>query len=184
MCRMPRKQRRHQTASPDRASHSSQQQKKQHRVGRMQEHAAQMMPPGVHAGQLHIQHVRNPSHRQPVARGAALESPRHTVEIQAGPDIRIFGDISLIVKIQKIVVAQRRKQRQGDGGQGQANPPPAGRLGFFLHASLPRGQWHSSRRLVRRLRLNHRRPPSGGQRQTPHGRARAWRPRPRAPTAR
>ena len=57
MQRVQPKQCRHQRAAPERTGQTTKQQKDQHRVERMQQHAGQVMSPGLQAEELAVRHV-------------------------------------------------------------------------------------------------------------------------------
>ena len=135
MRRMPAEKRRHQGAAPDRSRHFLQEQEKQRHVGAVQKDVGQMMKARLDAEKLDIQEMRNPRHGMPVAGRAGLEGPGQTVAVEARPHIRIFRHVGLVVETDKIVLTQRREQRQGDGGEGQGNPPPARLVVVLLHLS-------------------------------------------------
>ena len=129
---MGRSQVRDQGAAPNRAGHFLEEEQEQHSVGGVKQDVDEMMPARLHAEPFDIEHVGNPGQRNPIARCAGLESPGHTLEIEAGLDMRIFRDVNLIIESEKIVVEHGRENRKGDRSQGHANPPQARRNRMFL----------------------------------------------------
>ena len=56
-----------------------------------------MVLAGVEAEELHVQHVREPGQGMPVGGVGGGEGPRDGLPAQPLLDVRVFGDIDLVV---------------------------------------------------------------------------------------
>ena len=92
---MPGKERGDARTPPDRAGHSAQNQKEQERIANVQQDIRQVMPGGLQAVDLAIQHVRKPGQWVPVARMVA-KRPNQAVAGQAPLHLRILNDPDFI----------------------------------------------------------------------------------------
>src|ERR1019366_8119583 len=78
----------------------------------------------------------------PVGDREALESPDRPGPGQSRPDMRILGDIRLIIVTQEVMSERRPEHSQGDQPEGQANPPPARQVrGPHRHATAYSATW-------------------------------------------
>jgi len=119
---MPGEQGGDQGAAPEGAGHAPEHQEKQQRVGRVQEQAGHMVPPGVELEQLAIQHVAEQGQRMPVA--GHLRAPG---VVQSGlGHSRLHDGIGRdkvrVVVTDKIIAGDGLIDRQGERGQHKANP--------------------------------------------------------------
>ena len=112
MQRVQPKHRRRRQAPPDRSSQAAQQQKNQNAVDRMQQHAGQVMAPGLQTEQLTVQHVGQHRQRMPVAGHWIEESPFQAFQGQAVLDVNVRDDVEIIIVVEK-VMAQRRPVKDG-----------------------------------------------------------------------
>src|SRR5439155_21662454 len=76
--RMQPEQARHKKATPNASGHSTQQKKKQERVGTMEQQIRQMVAPWLERKNLAVEHVRTPAPWMPVGRLGMTKSPAHT----------------------------------------------------------------------------------------------------------
>ena len=130
MERVQAEQRRHHRAAPDETSQPPQPQEQQHRVGGMAHQIGGVMPAGAQPEQLHIQHMRKPRQRMPVAGMKMAERPDHARPRQPVQHLRILEDILRVVIIGEDT-ARHRPVGGGDGQhEGSANPPRRGASGF------------------------------------------------------
>ena len=86
-------------AGPKLAGHSPQNEKQRDRRGGVEQHIGQMMPPGVQAEELAIEHVRQRGQRIPLAVGPVGEGPPDAVAGQARGDMGVSVDKDAVVVI-------------------------------------------------------------------------------------
>ena len=101
--------------------HPLQGQEKQQHAARVQDQAVQMMKTSIQSKQLHVQHVRQPGHRMPVAEVSCAECPLHIVPIQPGLHSPILVDVGGIIEIHETIAHHRPKGRPDEGRQREAN---------------------------------------------------------------
>ena len=78
----------------------------------VQQHVDQVMPAGVEAEQLDVQHVRKPGQRKPVRRLGGRERPLHAGRRHALAHVRIGGNVIGIVKIDEIEASDRQIRKE------------------------------------------------------------------------
>jgi hypothetical protein len=117
---MPGKESCHERASPDRAGHAIQNQKKEEDAGDVQQNVCQVMPGWLQAVKLAIQHVRKPGQWMPVA-GMEPKCPDQAVAGQASLNVRILRHIFLVIVGEEVMTKRGQVKRQSDQAQGQAD---------------------------------------------------------------
>jgi hypothetical protein len=87
----------------------------------MQRYVDQMQRAGVGAEQLHVEHVREPGERVPIAQQAGGEGPARAVEGKAAAHDGVFADVARVVVLDEAVPVGLRvdgeDQAGGDGGE-------------------------------------------------------------------
>ena len=63
----------------------------------------QVMPPGIKAKNMAVEHMGNPRQRMPVAGIPAGKCPGHPGPGQTGNDMEIIGDVLGIIKVDELV---------------------------------------------------------------------------------
>src|ERR1700722_15386885 len=102
MQRMQRKQEGDHCAGPSgRGGAIEKCEKEQGRDG-VQQHVDEVMPSGVEAEELHVQHVRKTGQRKPVRGFGGRECPSDAVWSYALTDMSVVGDVIRIVKIDEV----------------------------------------------------------------------------------
>jgi len=96
---MHRKQRCHHKAPPGIAGCTPQHPKEQHRVQGMKKHAGLVVSGGILIVHLEIQRVRQPGNRVPVTGIVGDEGPAHGLPREAALDVKVLGDINIVVVI-------------------------------------------------------------------------------------
>lgn len=120
----------HRTA-PDHPRHPAQNQKQQHRAGRVQHHVGQVVTAGFESSvQVAVQLQGQPGERMPVAAFEGGERPADPVRCQAGRNVLVLSDVCLIVEVDERVVEARTIDEQGQAG----NNRPREQLHEFLAA--------------------------------------------------
>ena len=97
-------------------------QEKQEAVGGVQEEAGQMMPAGVEAEELAIEHVAEDGEGMPVAGDLGVQGVAKAGRGHAGLHDGIGGDEVGVVVIDEFVAGHGPIDGEGDRGQKQANP--------------------------------------------------------------
>ena len=82
----------------------------------MQQNVGRVMPTGVEAVDLAVEHVRQPGQRMPVGDVDVREDPRGAADRQAGGDVRILVDVLIVVEIHELV-ADRLTEDEPHGQQ-------------------------------------------------------------------
>lgn len=82
---------------------------------------------GTFAGQLRVQHQRQPRERMPVAGVNRAESPDDAVQRQTGADANIGRKIIRVVVIDKVEARDRPENRERCRSQQQANENRTGK---------------------------------------------------------
>src|SRR5437588_6072583 len=116
---MNRKQRRHPKAAPLSAGGSQQQPEQQSNVQGVQQNADKMMARGIQAEQLAIEHVGDPSERVPVGNIESSERPTDVLEREAGLNVRIEGDVGIVIVVNESIAGGGIVERQGAGDEQQ-----------------------------------------------------------------
>ena len=129
---MDGKNRRHNRAAPQAASHLPQHQEQQHRVGGVPENIDQVMPARAHSEELAIQHVGKRGERNPIVGLRVREGPADSLDGQTFAHYRILVNILLVIVIDEREL--RRLPEDDQNGQHEENAdarhPPGGR--FFV----------------------------------------------------
>src|SRR5207253_3379737 len=78
-----------------------------------------MMTRGIQAEQLAIEHVGDPSERVPVGNIESSERPTNVLERQAGLNVRIEGDVRIVIVVNESIAGGGIVERQGAGDEQQ-----------------------------------------------------------------
>ena len=87
----------------------------------MQKHIDDMWSPRIQAEDLAIESVRKPGHRMPVGGVRSAKGPNHGIPREAGTNLRIFVNVSAVVKIQKWGAKDRAVKRERCQSQQKAD---------------------------------------------------------------
>ncbi len=104
------------------AGGAGQEQEQQHRRGGVYEYADEMVPTGVHAEELHVQHMREARQGKPIGGFGGSESPEGAIRSDALPHVRIIGYVIRVVVIQERKLARLRVDGEGGRQQEEADP--------------------------------------------------------------
>jgi hypothetical protein len=96
--------------------------RKQQGVGGVQEQAGEMMPAGVEAEQLAVQHVTEKGERMPVVVNLGAQGIAQAGEGHAGLHDGVGGDEVGVVVSDEFAAGHGPIEGEGDGGQEEANP--------------------------------------------------------------
>ncbi len=118
---MQREQGRHESASPGRCGHPVKEKEQEERVQDVEQQVVEMVAHGVQAIECDVQHVGDPCQWMPVAGVDGDKGPSDIFNVQSPVDVGIFSNIIRVVKVGKIMVLYLPVNRQGDGGQEQAD---------------------------------------------------------------
>ncbi len=119
---MDRKDRRHESAPPQEAGHLKQDQKKQNRRRRVEQHIRQVMSGRIQPVKLAIQHMRKPGERMPIGRMQMGKGPDDASSRQTARDVRILKDVIAVIKIDELMMNRLAEDHPGDCGQKKADP--------------------------------------------------------------
>ena len=75
-----------------------------------------MMARGIQAEQLAIEHVGDPSERVPVGNIESSERPTNVLKRQAGLNVRIEGDVRIVIVVNESIAGGGIVERQGGFG--------------------------------------------------------------------
>ena len=88
----------------------------------MEQHVRCVMPAGVHAVDLRVEHVRNPGQRMPVAGVESRERPGDILPAQPGLNVRVLPDIIRVIEMNELKRDHRVIGRGDDRGEENADP--------------------------------------------------------------
>jgi len=114
--RVEREQQRGRSARALPCSEARQQREHERRAERVQQGVLQVRRGSARAEQAHVDHVREPGERVPIAGVEGGEGPGHAVEREPARDVRIAGDVLLVVEAQERERAHRRVHPERYGG--------------------------------------------------------------------
>ncbi len=121
--RVQGEQRRDEPAQAGAPGQPPQQGEQQQRVEQVQRQAAQVVAARPQPEQLHVQHVGPPGEGVPVAGMAGGERPAHRLRRQPLLDVRVFGDVQVVVVVDELVAGDRRVHRDRRGRQQRRQRP-------------------------------------------------------------
>ena len=116
--RMQSEERGDRQAAPSQARGTLQNQKQEHRVGRMEKYVGGMVAVRLQAENLAIESIRQPGHRVPVQSVRGAKSPKGGVPGESGPNLGIVRNVNLVVVIEKgsasgrVIECNRRQSKQ------------------------------------------------------------------------
>jgi len=85
-----------------------------------------MVPAGVHAEKLHVQHMREARDRKPIGSFGGGESPESAIRGNALPHVRIRGHVIRVVVVDERELARLRVDAKDGRQQQQADPQVGG----------------------------------------------------------
>lgn len=115
------KERSYEGAFPNRTGHSLEHQKEQQHRHRMKNDVGKVMAASVQSIQLAIEHVGKRGKRMPVPRMGMSKGADYAFSGKSSYDERIFVDVNVIIKIDKIVSQRLAEYCPGDCHQPKAN---------------------------------------------------------------
>jgi hypothetical protein len=101
----------------------------------MKKEIHQVMPPGLQAKELHIQHMGKPGQRMPVACMKCGECPGHTLKGYSAPDMKVLCHILCIIKIDKFMILHLPINGKGCDNKEKAYKKFTGGMKRFKHYS-------------------------------------------------
>src|SRR5436190_20867028 len=109
------------SAAPKRTGHEFEREKKQQSVSGVQQHIRQVMRARFHPEELHVQHMRQPRERMPVAGVAAGKGPLHILPAQTILNLRVGRDVGRVVEMNELRVKERPENGESGSGENEAN---------------------------------------------------------------
>src|ERR1700719_3292715 len=117
---MNSEKRRHEHAAPERARHLPEDEEKENRVRRVEQHIGEVMPARAEAVELAVQHVGKPGERVPVRRVRLGERPDNSFARQPAKDLRILIHIRAVIEIDELVMNRLAENQPNYRGQTKA----------------------------------------------------------------
>src|SRR5215472_10778633 len=102
---MHSKKKRDHEARPRLAGHAAQGKEQNDGGESVQQDVCEMVPAGIDTEELHVEHVREPGEGKPIGVAERGECPHDAVGSEAGPYLRVFGDVDWIVERNEVVSA-------------------------------------------------------------------------------
>ena len=121
MKRMPSEEGGDEDTGPIGSGHPVKQQEQKQGVCNMKEEICEVMSAWIKAVEGAISHVRQPGYRMPIAEINGAEGPTDARPGQAGLNVRVLGNVFVVIVVDEFMMSQRPIAEQGDGGEGEAN---------------------------------------------------------------